>query len=124
MCHRDIPLEDLPNPFEDWPWISKEKEPPLTREEVVKAVLTRDIESLAYPGPTYGFGEDWSREQHVARVAYFCIHGWKDEVWVEVHGPGMLELVDGHHRVAAAWFRGKTTIRASVGGFIDELEVS
>ena len=42
-------------------------------------------------------------ERHVARVAWFCAHGWRCPVLLGLAPTGRVVVVDGQHRVMAAW---------------------
>lgn len=112
-------IDDLPDPFEIWPWLPPDV--PLTLKEVTEAIAENRFVELQYEGPSYGFFEDWDREKHIGRVAFFCMFGW-DPIDVEVSIDGEITLLDGHHRVAAARYLGHQVMDAIGGGYIDELD--
>jgi hypothetical protein len=119
-CKILVLMRELPDPFEHWPWISGGE--PLTREEVHTAIMEGRFEAAQYPGPTYGLcGTDWTREQHIQRVAHFVVHGWPDTILVEADAGGGLSF-DGHHRIAAARYLGHTVMPATGCGFTEPLE--
>jgi hypothetical protein len=99
-----------------------QEESPLTHTEVEKAQLFGRFELEEYSGPSYGFGEDWTREQHIHRVAWLAQKGWSDPIIVTVGDFGEVDLDDGHHRVAAALFLGFERILTAPQGPLDEIE--
>lgn len=100
-----------------WPGVAE----PITRDEVQKAIdmdklHAEPINPWATPIP--------SRDDHIQRVAYLAVNSWTEEILIDVGVPSMGAYVewiieDGNHRLAAAFFRGDTHIKASVGGDID-----
>lgn len=88
-------------------------------EEVRQAVLSQNLMATAFSRTT-----NWSREEHIARVAHLVVHGWEGAVEVDVGVPALRchvawPLTDGNHRLAAALVRGDRFISASVAGDID-----
>lgn len=62
-----------------------------------------------------------SAEEHASRVAYLAVNGWQDAIDIDVGVPGMCgdgepNVLDGHHRIAAAIFRRDATIEVSIIG--------
>lgn len=116
-------MGDLVNPFEDDVWGLGE---PLTMEEVDQA--NPDEGDQPFAGLTLDL-PSWSRKQHADRVAYLALWGpCQDPIEVDVgclgyHPPS--PILDGHHRLAAAIYRGDPTIPAYASGdlkFIRDLE--
>lgn len=67
---------------------------------------------------------DWSRKQHISRIAYLVLHGWTAPIDIDVGVPSLgcyvaWPILDGNHRLAAAIVRGDLTIEASVSGAMD-----
>lgn len=106
-------IAGLCNPFESICW-QEHLSSPLTRKEVAQAVLTGDV---LPPEARIG-----SRRDHVARIAWFAIHGWSDPISVDVGVPGLPGyrfvwiITDGNHRFAAALCREDETIAGEIGG--------
>ncbi len=94
---------------------------PIAREEVLHAIASG---GLAHEYPRTIGGADWSREDHIARIAYLSLHGWNTPLDIDVGVPSLgchvaWPILDGNHRLAAAIVRGDLTIAASVGGDMD-----
>lgn len=108
-----MPLHSVSSAFEEWPWkaMSGGLLEPLSVCEVATALRDKCFEETPY-APCKG-GWEWSRVQHIQRIAYLVQHGWVDPVCVILFGNEVL-IDDGHHRVAAAKYRGCTTIAAKV----------
>ena len=70
-----------------------------------------------------------SREEHVKRVAYLVVNGWDDNICIDVGIPEMncyidWIVMDGNHRLAAAFFRGDADIGCDIcgsNGYAEEL---
>lgn len=68
--------------------------------------------------------EDWTREEHIRRVAYLVINGWSDPISLNLGCPSFgptpdWVIEDGNHRVLAAWYLGDSEILAGISGEID-----
>ena len=119
----EIPLEKLLpwNPFDHVVWHLDVTEP-ITIEEVEEAVS----EECIRPEPIEHrkFFEDPSpcaRKDHIARIAWFVMHGWDDPIDIDTGSPEFgfcadWPIEDGNHRLAAAFFRRENTIKAFVWG--------
>jgi hypothetical protein len=63
------------------------------------------------------------RDYHIRRIAWLVKNGWDKPVEIDVGIPSMnywpYPLIDGHHRLCAAIYRGDLTIAASVSGSLD-----
>lgn len=110
------------NPFSNSVWASCDN--PITQQEVAKAIedgrLQRDyvLEHLRLKG--------LSREWEIERVAFLVVHGWDDAICIDVGIPHLgchvdWPITDGHHRLAAAIYRGDSHILASLAGCIDTM---
>lgn len=106
-------IAGLCDPFRSICW-HEHLSSPLTRKEIAQAVLARDLlppESRIQ-----------NRRDHVARIAWFAIHGWTDPISIDVGVPGfpgyrfVWIITDGNHRLAAALCREDETIAGEIGG--------
>lgn len=57
----------------------------------------------------------WSRDRHLSRVAFFCAHGWQEPVVIALNGD-RVRVLDGTHRILAAWVLNHRVITARVLG--------
>lgn len=106
-----------PNPYETWRW--EGDEPPLTFAEVEEHLRCHIYVSTPYSDDS---GDDyrlWTRQDHVARVAYLVDNGWDDAIELEWGPHREADLTDGHHRLAAALFTGDCVF-VSHFGFVPE----
>ncbi len=104
---------------------------PMSVLEVAAAIGQRLFEEqpheVAFEGPAGAYRRLWTREKHIARVAYLVVHGWRDPITIDVGVPeiasrriGHWFVPDGNHRVAAAIYRKDATILAMVDGSLRE----
>jgi hypothetical protein len=119
----EVPLDALEpwNPFNNIVWHFDIDEP-ITIEEVEEAVE----HEVTHPTPIKHreFLEDPSprgREDHIARIAWFVMHGWDDAIELDVGVPALgchvgWIIQDGNHRLAAAIVRREDTITATICG--------
>ncbi len=100
-----LPLSKLEpwSPFENVVWWM-DLEAPITREEVAEAVASGDFKEVPDWSPDTT-DETAKRKDHVARVAYLVVHGWKDAIEFDAWPEGWC-IYDGNHRLAAAFYRG------------------
>lgn len=103
------------SPFDHSIWDSVKT--PITKEEVADAIKHGRLH-----------GEPWdfsaTREQHIERIAYLVVHPDRSAIDVDVGIPSMglylgWIVEDGHHRLAAAIYRGDETIEVSLSGSLD-----
>lgn len=92
---------------------------PITREELSSYIETG---RLSRPGRA-----SRTRRTHLARIAWFVLHGWRDPITVHVGIPSLgyhprWGITDGNHRFAAAIYRGDPAILAMVDGEIREIK--
>lgn len=85
----------------------------LSRRDVRAAVIRRDT--------LHPRGEIRSKSDHIRRIAWFAVHGWRAPISVDVGVPSLgcvprWAIIDGNHRFAAAIIRGDKTIRAEISG--------
>ena len=64
------------------------------------------------------------RQFHVRRVAHFVVNDWTDAISIDVGVPDLgchvdWIVIDGNHRLAAAFYRGDETIEGNVSGDLD-----
>ncbi len=92
--------------------------------EPIEVLRTIAAENLGYLNP---FTEPppessniWTREDHIQRIAWFVVHGWKTPIEVDFAEPDPFycgwPVVDGLHRMAAALVRLDRYIDAFVSG--------
>jgi len=125
MKTHTLPLRALApwNPFDDtvWPGLAE----PISYEEVEEAVGEERVRCECIPEEEYD--DDVPRGTHIARIAWFVLHGIDDPIVVD---PTALErysrdawiVLDGNHRLAAAFFRDDDTIPVHVLGGIEKAE--
>ncbi|MBD8614843.1 MULTISPECIES: hypothetical protein [Pseudomonas] len=100
-------LEKFANPFgEPSAW-----GPSVTMESVAQALDQRRL--IPQPG-----GDD-----HAARIAYLVLNPARDPIHIDVgvpsHTAPAWPILDGNHRLAAAIYRGDSTISSEIGGCLD-----
>ena len=110
-------LQRLCNPFKDNCWMGLSR--PITRSEVRRAIQERKL--LKPDSRDREFGAEYKRHEHVQKIAYFAVNGWKKAIVIDVGVPSLGCHVDwlvddGNHRLAAAIFRQDEFIRASISG--------
>jgi len=93
---------------------------PITREEVASAIAEGRFQKM--PLDTEG-----TRRDHVERIAYLVVHPARTPLELDVGIPHLgchvdWPLLDGHHRLAAAIYRGDATIDIDAAGSIDYAE--
>lgn len=114
---RPVPVRALLmcSPFDNRVW--DELAEPVTREEIADALRKT-------PKLQGGDNRDWSRLEHIAQIAYFVANPTTEPIQVDVGCPVLNYyrdwlVTDGHHRLAAAIFRGDETIIAEISGQVD-----
>ena len=60
-----------------------------------------------------------TRTHHCGRIRWLAIHGWKDPIKIDMTSC-IWPVVDGNHRLAAAFFLGHASIKATLQGESDE----
>jgi len=100
-------LLEIVNPLRDPPW--KEIKDSISTEEVKNSSLSSSKEEYDSLKPE-------SREQHIAKIAYFVKHGWNDEPITIVFNKSLYPIYDGNHRLCAAIIRNDDFILANVEG--------
>jgi hypothetical protein len=119
-------LKGVCNPFVQCVWTNTCKTP-ITRLEVEVAIRRSNLQAKPYrakPKLTdVQLAGIFTRAWHVQRVAYLVVNGWEDPIHIDVGVPEFSPLLaghwyvpDGNHRVAAAIYRGDSTILAKVDG--------
>ena len=106
------------NPFEAVCWHG-DLDRPITMDEVAEAVVA--VALCAPAEEEHLPATQTARATHVARIAWFVVHGWNDPVSIDVGVPALGHhtgwmVDDGNHRLAAALFRGDTSISAEISG--------
>jgi len=90
---------------------------PLTMEEVREALEAQDFVEVPMPPQE---GTPPTRRDHARRVAYLAHAGWDDGICVDVGVPDMgCHIIDGNHRLAAAFIRGDQDILVEPCGSLD-----
>lgn len=101
------------DPFVNCPWVPGVI---LTTEMISEAIQHNRLRSTPVPQRVYR-----DIRQHVERIAYLAVNGWRDPVFIDVGVPSLgcyieWPLQDGNHRFAAAIYLGKTEILGMVDG--------
>lgn len=104
------------DPFSNPPW---EGAASLSIDGIKAAIA--DGFFLATPYSEWKYTAAWTVEQHIARIAYLCVHGWTDAIEIDVGIPSMgchvdWMITDGNHRFAAAIVREDEYILSSLAG--------
>lgn len=103
-----VPLDcilSLCHPFENNPWLGG---------KVTEAMVRRHLrKNLLQSMPVM---MDASSYLQAGRIAFLAKHGWNDPIQIDVGVPALgccvdWLVVDGNHRVAAAYIRGDSMIR-------------
>lgn len=103
---------------------------------VPRKIITRVGVQTCIDSGTLIHPEEWANDKqltnpcpisvHTARIAWLVVHGWQTAIELDFGIPSLgyewYPLLDGHHRLAAAEFRGDKTIEASVSGAVSEME--
>lgn len=111
-------LASLANPFDSVIWSGLDN--PITAEEVGAALV---VGKLKHPDD----GPCDTRSDHVQRVAWFMVHGWRDPLEVDIGIPSLgyvpeWPVQDGNHRLAAAILLKNQTIDIRFSGSLDYAE--
>lgn len=67
------------------------------------AILSRWRDGRLEPPPPDASRTPCPHDRHLARVAWFCAHGWGDPVVLGIGRAGRVRAIDGGHRLVAAW---------------------
>lgn len=93
----------------------------MTKEEVALTIEEKrfQLEPDRYCG--------YERKEHVERVAHLVVNPTDDPIELDVGVPVLnyfpkWVVTDGNHRLAAAFYRGDETIKASITGQVDYIE--
>jgi hypothetical protein len=128
MAHVHIPIaklvERIGDPFDNRFWSDENCR--VNRDMVRDSLLygTYGEAHWSYSDqakPEYDF--EFTPEWHAQRIAYLLTYGWDRPIEIDVGVPSLgywpYPLIDGHHRLCAAIYRGDTDIAATVGGSLD-----
>lgn len=102
-------LIKIVNPLADPPW--KEIIEPISFQEIEQAQEANIISE-------YNPFKPESREQHIAKIAFFVKNGWNDDPITIVFNQDLYPIYDGNHRLCAAIYRNDDFICANVEGNI------
>lgn len=105
-------LKGVANPLTDDPWGCGE----ITEAMIAEAIDSNDLLAIIHDSTN-----TWSREQHVARIAFIAVNGFYEAIQIDVGIPGMgfnmhWIITDGNHRLAAAIYKNQKRIRAEISG--------
>ncbi len=116
-----VPLERLAvlaNPLHCPPWPTVRD--PLDANHVKALADSGQVLDAPYPANQ---ALDWSAGDHARRIAWFVRHGWSTPIDIDVGVPGFWVpgwcVMDGNHRLAAAFVLGHADIEAEVSGSVD-----
>jgi len=111
------------NPFTQSVWAGLKS--PITRAEVAAAIAAGRLRKE--PVPLWNvMDKPPSREDHIERVAYLVLNKDPNPIEVDVGVPGMRHpvdwpIIDGNHRVAAAFYRHDPSVDAKFSGHIETI---
>lgn len=96
--------------FERYPWRSEEHQEPFSFHEIQGGASGPTDPCIVY-----------TRSHHAARIRTLASspEGW-DPIEIDVSESGEWTVMDGHHRLAAAYYIGRDGILAEVFGFLPE----
>lgn len=110
-------LEDF-SPFHVYVWgYYNTEEPAIGSDEVSEAIKTNRLRDTPCEF------ED-SREEHIQRIAYMVENPDRTPIHIDVGVPALSYspewlVQDGHHRLAAAFYSGRSWIEAEIDGDLD-----
>lgn len=114
------------NPFSHVVW--RGLHTPVTKQEIAEAIENNSFRETPILSSNLLdeielMNGSW-REDHIKRIAYLVIHNWNDAIEIDVGVPSLgchvnWIVQDGNHRLAAAFYREDTHIKASIGGQIN-----
>lgn len=114
-----LPLDRLAefNPFDNSPWHDGKG---VTINGVKEAIEALRFESEPYSAQFAIHERSWGAAKHEARIAFLVHYGFDEPIGIELNGSDYLpiSLFDGHHRLAAAIYRGDSEINVELGGFL------
>jgi len=98
---------------------------PITQNDISVAAKAHNLLPPESSGTKGGFLS--SRLEHIARIAWFVVHGWNDPIHIDVGVPSLgcypaWPLEDGNHRFAAAIVRGDRVIPTDMSGAVSEIQ--
>jgi hypothetical protein len=67
-----------------------------------------------------GFGTN--AETHAGRIGHLALHGWDDEITLELSSDDRWPVTDGNHRFYAAIIRGDETLLATAVGDLEKMQ--
>lgn len=90
-----------------------------TRKAVREAVAKQKLRATALLDEKSA----WSTQDHIERIAYLVVHGWKKPIDIDVGVPALgchvrWPVIDGNHRLAAAAVRRDVLIDCEVSGSV------
>ena len=95
---------------------------PITYEEVYLSIKKKLFKSK--PSTPKDIS---TREDHIQRIAYLVVNGWKDSIAIDVGAPKLgwnnsWIIIDGNHRLAAAFYKNDKYIAAEISGQVSEIK--
>jgi hypothetical protein len=111
------------NPFSNIVWWAS-CVTPITHQEIKEAIDNFRFEespredSICDPLP---------REFHIKRIAYLVVYGWDDPIEIDVGVPELCcnidwIIIDGNHRLAAAFYREEKSIASNCSGSLSHIK--
>lgn len=93
----------------------------ITRREISAAILKARWILGQYNDIIIQSDGFWTKQDHIDRIATLAHFGWRKSlnIWVGDSRPLIWPIEDGNHRVAAAIFLKKETIRACISGDLE-----
>lgn len=122
-----IKLSNLFMPFHSRIWQKCDK--PITRKEIEEYVLSNKLQSPDIKvefDPVCKFWDLSSRDIHLKRIAWL-VQNFDDQFPIAIdfgvpNFGGHFEIIDGNHRLLAAYFLGKEYVNAECSGAVSEIE--
>jgi hypothetical protein len=104
------------SPLAKYPWgDSRIKNPPISLEEIAEAISSQSYSDQSYSkfieGKSWNIKNDWTRKEHIARIAYLVVFpDDENPLDLVVRDHDGFPIIDGNHRIAAALYRGNEFI--------------
>ena len=119
-------ISEVVNPFEDCIWHNVD--PPVSIDEIIQAIARDELCEIPYSIMLKRHAAECTRSYHIQRIAYLVVYPDDTPINIDVgvpvcgyeHASGF-EILDGHHRLAAALVRNASDILVTPSGQIDHM---
>jgi len=106
-------VRSIVDPFEVDPWGSG----------LVTHQMMKESNPIAEPWNPDDDDQLWNIEQQAGRIRWLVENEWKDPIYIDVGVPTLgyylKTILDGHHRLGAAIYKGDSAILCFVDGQLD-----